>query len=202
MRHFAIERGASYTCYRPDSQVARPATNLVVRTTTGADAVVAPIEREIRALRAGRIGHSIRTMERVITDEMAGLAYMAVLLSIFAAVSAVFSTVGVYALMAWLVQERTREIGLRMALGANQPDVVRMITSDGARVTLIGVGLGLVGATALSVLLSSLIFGAGQADPLLLGGLGLALTLATVLACYLPARRAARVDPMVALRCE
>jgi hypothetical protein len=132
MRHFAIERGATYTCYRPASQVARPATNLVVRTTSAAGDMVAPIEREIRALRGGRIGHSIRTMERVITDEMVGLAYMAVLLSVFASVSAVFSTVGVYALMAWLVQERTREIGLRMALGADQRAVVGMITRDGA----------------------------------------------------------------------
>jgi ABC-type antimicrobial peptide transport system permease subunit len=157
---------------------------------------------ELVRSRHGREDFSIQNTAKFLSMQKQTAGFLTMLAAGLGGIALLVGGTGILALMLMTVKERTREIGLRMALGANQPDVVRMITSDGARVTLAGVGLGLIGAAALSLLLSSVIFGAGQANPLLLGGLGLALTAVTVAACYLPARRAARVDPMVALRCE
>lgn len=129
-------------------------------------------------MKLGRFPVQTQTMNQVVVESTVGLAYVATLLAVFAVVSLAFSTVGIYGVMVWMVQERTREIGMRVALGAREWEVVRMMTGNGAVVALAGVGAGI------------------------LGGLGALLTVVSAIACWIPARRAARIDPLAALRTQ
>jgi predicted permease len=143
-----------------------------------------------------------RTMEQAVSSSLAGREFNLILLSVFAGTALLLAAAGVYGVMAYAVTCRTREIGIRMALGAAPADVLRMVTGGGLRFALAGVVLGVAATLALSRLLSSLLFGVQPNDPVTLGAVSLLLAGVTLLACYLPARRAARVDPIVALRNE
>jgi ABC-type antimicrobial peptide transport system permease subunit len=125
-----------------------------------------------------------------------------ILLGIFAALALVLSCVGIYGVVSYLVGQRTHEIGVRMALGAQREDVMRLVLGQGARMALIGVAVGLAAALGLTQLMASQLFGVTAHDPLTFVLVAILLTLVALLACYLPARRAMRVDPTVALRYE
>jgi putative ABC transport system permease protein len=125
-----------------------------------------------------------------------------VLLGIFSALALILAAIGIYGVMAYSVALRTQEIGIRMALGAQQKDVLRLILGQGSRIALFGVGIGLTAAAALARLLSSLLFSVSPSDPVTFAAVAILLVAVALLACYIPARRALRVDPIIALRYE
>jgi putative ABC transport system permease protein len=141
-------------------------------------------------------------MEEKLYQEGSSRRAMAVLIGLFASVALLLATVGTYSVMACSTNERTSEIGIRIALGAQRGDVIGLVLKQGIRALLIGLGLGLAGAAVLSGVLKAELFGVSAGDPRTLLGISLLLAAATLLACYFPARRATRVDPLVALKHE
>jgi putative ABC transport system permease protein len=141
-------------------------------------------------------------MQRLIGDSLVPQQVSAIVVTLFAVVALLLACVGLYGVLAYSVSQRTHEIGLRMALGAERRDVLKLIVGQGFTLTLFGVGIGIVGAVAVTRLLAGLLYGVKPTDPATFFAVGLLLSSVALLACYIPARRAAKVDPMVALRYE
>ena len=173
---------------------------LVVRTGTESESLAASVRRLVLTLDPEQPVFNVRSMEQVVDQSVAGARFQTLLLGLFAALAVLLAAVGLYSVIAHSVSERTREIGIRMALGAQARDVLRLILGRGLRLALLGVALGLVAATGLTRLIRSLLYGVSANDPLTLVAISMLLTLVSLLACWIPARRATRVDPVVALR--
>jgi putative ABC transport system permease protein len=178
------------------------AAEWIVRTKLQPFSLSTDIQRELREASGGLPVAHIRSMQQVVSESTAQSDFYMTLLTIFAGVALLLAAVGVYGLMAYSVQQRTQEIGVRMALGANRTQVRRMVVFQGMKLALVGVILGVASALALARLLSSLLFGVKPWDPVTIILVAVLLSAVTLLATYLPARRASRVDPMVALRYE
>jgi ABC-type antimicrobial peptide transport system permease subunit len=145
---------------------------------------------------------NMRTMASYLDESIATRRFTLLLLGLFAILALLLGAVGIYGVMAYTVNSNTRELGIRIALGAQSADVLRLVVGQGLVLTLMGVGLGLAGAFAFSRLMSTLLFGVTATDPLIFSVVPLLLVIVAVLACYIPARRATKIDPIVVLRHE
>jgi putative ABC transport system permease protein len=141
-------------------------------------------------------------MEQVLADTMVVQRFSTSLLAIFAGIALALAAAGIYGVISYSVTQRTHEIGIRMALGAEQRDVLKLVVGQGMIPALIGLGIGIASAIGLTRFMSSLLFRVSVTDPITFAVIGSLLLMVALAACYLPARRAARVDPMIALRCE
>jgi len=198
--------------WRPDPTYYRPFENyhilsrqwysLFVRTRADPASLVPVLRREIKAIAPGITRPSVQVVEQLLYDSTAGKrAYMSYL-SGFAAVGLFLSAMGIYSLLAWTVVRQTREIGIRMALGARPGKILGMVLREGLVMTFTGLVLGIVGALALTRVISGFLYEVSPTDPATFAAVALFLIAVSLLACYLPARRATTVDPMAALRCE
>jgi len=158
--------------------------------------------KNLMASNSGLVISDDEPQEEAVARSIAGQRFAVILLGAFAGLALLLASVGIYGVLSYLVGQRTREIGVRMALGARQFDVLRMVLRDGARMTLLGAGIGLFAALALTRLMSSMLFGVAPTDPLTFAAVAVILCGIALAACYVPARRATRVDPMVALHYE
>jgi putative ABC transport system permease protein len=176
--------------------------SLVVRTKADPLAVVSAVQQRIWSLDKSQPIENITTMDQLVASSNGAPRFQTFLLSVFGALGLLLAVVGIYGVISYSVTQRTHEIGIRMALGAEPRQVLRLVLTQGLRLALIGVAVGVVASLFLTRLMSSLLFGVSATDPLTFIGVALLLVGAALLACYVPARRAMRVDPMVALRYE
>src|SRR5499426_3710095 len=211
-KHFGLGAAASPMMYIPASQSPDNLTlmmrrylsvKFVVRTTVDPLLAGEAVREQMRALDATLPVTELRTMEQVVSSSVAMERFNMTLLGLFAALGLSLAAVGIYGVMSYTVAQRTPEIGVRMAIGAQAGDILKLLViRQGLKLILIGAGLGLLGALGLTRLMKSLLFGVSATDPLTFGSISLLLTVVALLACWIPARRATKVDPMVALRCE
>src|SRR5688572_13017509 len=177
--------------------------NLVIRTEAEDASQLIPAARAaVKAFDRDQIIWRTQTLEQLLGTSVAPRRFNIMLLGIFAGVALVLAAVGLYGVMSYSVSWRTHEIGIRMALGAKRSDVLRLVVRQGMTMTIIGVALGLIGAFSMSRVLAGLLHGVSATDPLTFAGVSIVLLAVALLACLIPARRATRVNPIVALRTE
>jgi putative ABC transport system permease protein len=203
-RHLSLDAAPDEEVYT--SYLQAPFWNAMTLTvrTAGSDPLgtARPVQELIRAIDKDQPVSKIRSMDDVMGASVAGPRFRTLLLGMFGLSALSLGAIGIYGVMSYSVSQRTREIGIRIALGAGRPQVTHMVLRQGLVLTLIGLGIGLVGAISLTHLLSTMLYDVRPTDPLTFVGITLVLTVVSLLANYLPARRATRIDPIVALRCE
>jgi predicted permease len=201
-KHRSLFEAPHTFMYVPVTQTYRSAMTLLVRTAHDPTGLVAAVQRELRALDPNLPIFRIGTLAAQLSNSLMPQRLAAALVTAFGAIALLLAAIGLYGVMAYTVSQRTREIGIRMALGAQARDVLRLVVRQGMFIALFGVLLGLAAALALTRLMTSLLFGVSATDPLTFGVIALLLALVALLACYIPARRATQVDPLTALRYE
>jgi predicted permease len=188
--------------YLPLGQEYQAGMTMMVRTQGDPSSLVAPLRNEMRALNKEVPVFAVQTMTDRIGGQLGSDRMIAVLLSIFGGLALMLAAIGVYGVMAYSVAQRNREIGIRMALGAERTDILKLIVGQGLTLVIVGAGVGLLLSFALTRVLKNLLFGISATDPLTFGVIVALMMVVGLLACYLPARRATKVDPLVALRYE
>jgi len=181
----------------------RPATiNLLTRTEAEPLGLASAVRGQILALNKEQPVFNVRTMEQIVAQSVAARRFSMLLLTIFALVALALASLGIYGLLSYAVSQRAREIGVRMALGAQSGDVVKLVIGQGMKLALIGVTIGLIASLALTRTMKTLLFGISATDPVTFAAIALLLTFVALLACFVPARRATTIDPLTTLRQE
>jgi putative ABC transport system permease protein len=199
-RNLSTEPKPAY--YVPQTQIPFSQMVTVVKTAGEPHGLISAATKEVAVMDQDIPLFGVKSMAEYLSTSVAGPRFSTTLLSIFAGVALVLTIVGLYGVMSYSVAQRTNEIGIRMALGAQSRDVLLMIVKQGSVLILLGLGIGLAGAYALTRVISSLLFGVTAKDPFTFAAVSVLLAIVALLACYIPALRATKVDPMNALRCE
>jgi putative ABC transport system permease protein len=202
VRQNGLSAQSSSAVYVPLSQSPLGSMNLVLRTEVDPLSVTDAVRKEMSAMDKDLPIYGVQTLSIYVAQSFVVPQFLSLLLGIFAALALALASVGLYGVVSYSAARRTHEIGIRMALGAEKRDVLRMVVGQGLRLALIGVAIGIAGALALTRFLASLLYGVKPTDPVTFAAVSLILIVVALLACYIPARRAAKVDPMVALRYE
>jgi putative ABC transport system permease protein len=202
VRHFSLDKESKPEAYVPHLQDPWRSMALVVRTTSDPMQMARSVRSEVFAVDPEQPVYSVASMESLINDSVEPQRLSMLLLTMFAAIALILASVGIYGVMAYSVSQRTHEIGVRMALGANPLDVCKMVLGQGMRLIVIGVLLGISAAYILTGVMSSLLYNVSRADPMIFGGITAILAFVALVANYVPARRATKVDPMIAIRYE
>jgi putative ABC transport system permease protein len=202
VKHERLDAEAKPEVYFPYRQYPKNFMSLVVRTSSDPAGMIAGVREQVLAVDRDQPVFDIMTMEQRISKSVAQSRFIMLLLGLFSALALLLAAVGIYGVMAYVVAQRTHEIGIRMALGAQRSDVLKLVVGQGMILAFVGVVLGMVAAFALTRLMSSLLYGVTATDPLTFGGVAVILSAVALLATIIPARRATRVDPMEALRYE
>jgi len=197
-----VERPIRIESWMPLAQRPSGSMELVLRTTGDPLLLNNAVREAVWSIDRDMPVPAIRTMEQVMSERVAQRRLNMLLLGLFALVALILSAVGIYGVMSYTVTQRTHEIGIRMALGARSGDVIGLVLKQGIALTLVGVAFGLIATFMLTRLMASLLFGVSARDPITFAAIAALLTGVALVACWIPARRATKVDPMVALRCE
>jgi putative ABC transport system permease protein len=186
----------------PYWQMGEPGVNIVLKTATDPAALAEPLRRAVKEVDPGVAVASITTMDRLIADSIGSSRFFATLVAIFAGLALVLAAVGLYGVMSYAVAQRTPEIGVRLALGAAERQIFRLVVGESLKLAAVGLVLGAAGSVAVGQALKRMLFGVGGTDVLTFAVTGTILVGVVFVASYLPARRAMRIDPMEALRVE
>jgi putative ABC transport system permease protein len=199
VKYFGLAQPSEPSLYLPVAQAPFRRMSFTLRTTAEAETLMATARAEFRAVDPTVPVSKVSTMERIVSASVARERFSTMLLALFAAVALVLAAIGVYGVISYSVSQRTSELGIRVAMGAEPRDVLRLVLLDGIRLTLAGVGSGLVGAALLSRVMVSQLYGVSATDPVTFATVAAALTVVALIAAYIPARRSARMDPVWAL---
>ncbi len=202
VKQYGLDGKTKVQYYFPQSQRPERDTYLIVRTISEPEGMTAAVRSAIDSIDRDQPIYRVMTLDQIVSNSVVQKRFSMFLLGIFAAVALVLAAVGIYGVMSYAVTQRTHEIGIRMALGAQQKDVLALVVRQGMVMTLIGVGIGLAGAFAATRVMASLLFGIGAHDPLTFAAISLLLGGVALMASFIPALRATKVDPMIALRYE
>ena len=202
VKYQELDDSGQQEIYTPFEQTPFLWSYVTVRTASDPAASIAGVRGAVSSADTNLKAVNVQTMRHLVTDAVASPRFNAILLSAFAVLALLLAGVGLYGVMSYLVTQRTREIGIRMALGARPSDVFRIVLGHALLLSLIGVIVGVGGAIAATRVMTSMLFGVSTTDPLIFIALPVILTIVALAASFVPARRATRVDPMVALRYE
>jgi putative ABC transport system permease protein len=202
VNQYALDRKPPMQMYLPQAQYPTSSMSLVVRTAAEPTGTITAIRDEIRGMDPDQAVFNIATMESLMSDSISLRRFSMLLLMIFAAAALALAAIGIYGVISFAVTQRTHEIGIRVALGAGSTDILRLVVVRGMVLTLSGVGIGLVAAAGLTHFMQTLLFSVSATDPATFIAISVLLTGVALVACLVPARRATKVDPMIALRYE
>jgi predicted permease len=175
---------------------------LVVRTKLPPETLAFPVMSTIRQINPGQPATEFRPVQRLVDHVVSPRRFFVILVGVFAGLGLILASLGIYGVISYSVTQRTQEIGIRMALGAQRSDILRLVVGEGARLTVLGAAIGIIASFVITRLLSSLLFGVNATDPITFAAVSVLLSLVALLATYIPARRAMRLDPNTALRYE
>jgi predicted permease len=200
VKQYSLDSESRVAFYTPHQQDSYSTMYVTVRTVGNPLSLATAVTHAAREMDPNVPVYDIKTMDQRLSESLARRRFAMFALGLFAAVAALLAAIGIYGVMSYTVAQRTREIGIRVALGATQTSVLKLMVTQGMSLAAIGVGIGLAGALLITRAMSSLLFGVTATDPVTFVVIGLFLAGVALVACYIPARRATKVDPMVALR--